>query len=491
METRVRASIKLLSSGWALAFFMLIFVIETGWLAITSRFPMAYDEAYHFGLIKFFSHHLNPVITSQTADTYRFGPLVHDTPFLYHYPLSFAHRAINLFTHNPEIQIICLRFINIAIAVAGLLVLRKLLRLTRVSDALSNLIILALALTPVMTVVSAQINYDNLLILAVTACVYETIVFLRQLDRNRFDSKRFLILLNLCFFTSLIKVAFLPVFVAIAVVVLWKIIARRRAGASRFASTARRSFASIPSGARTFLLTAAVLGSLLFTWFYLVNMVEYRTPVPRCQQVLSIQKCAHYPPWNHLHKIQTYYDTHPLPYELGRAGFVSWWLTSNTFQLFGTQIPIAGTLSAPTTYLLIVMLIGALATVCTAMNFRNTLRRNPDLKILLAVSLIYLVFLWAWNYRDYLSIGVPSAIHGRYLLPVLAWVYIILASGVSYALRGRNMSVLAAKAALATVVIISFVYYGGFREYVRFVDPAYGRLGPSNDFVNRDAVTGE
>lgn len=104
---------------------LLIFVVETGWLACTSRFPMAFDEAYHFGLIRFFSHHPDPLVTSQAADTYKYGALIQNSSLLYHYLMSFPYRLIAAVTQNPEMQVIALRFINIALLVGTLFVMRR------------------------------------------------------------------------------------------------------------------------------------------------------------------------------------------------------------------------------------------------------------------------------------------------------------------------------------------------------------------------------
>ena len=61
----------------------------------------------------------------------------------------------------------------------NLIIIRKLLRVMHVSNALANVVLLAFALTPIVTVLSAQINYDNLLILSVSLCVYEIILFIK------------------------------------------------------------------------------------------------------------------------------------------------------------------------------------------------------------------------------------------------------------------------------------------------------------------------
>ena len=487
MERKSREFAKLLGSRWTFRLTLLVFAAEAGWLAATSRFPMAYDEAYHFGLIRFFAHRINPIVIKQASDTYGFGPLVHNTAPLYHYTLGLEYRLIELFTHNLEAQLICLRLTNVALAIASLIVVRKLLRLLRLSDALANTLVIILALTPIMTVVSAQVNYDNLFILATTVCMYQFILLIRQFQKGIFDSKRFLILLCLCLYSSLIKFAFLPIFTAMAIIAIWKAIAFWRSDAAAMTASARRSFAAMSWRLKLLLIMVCTVGVLLFSWFYLVNLVEYHNPAPQCQQVLSIQQCKQYAPWDYLYIYQQYYHAHPASYHMGPLQYGGWWLTANLGQVYGTQIPVKGTVGVPSAYLLTVMLVGAAGFVYFAGNFRKISRQHPEIPWLLSITFVYVFCLLYRNYHDYLRTGLlPAAVHGRYLLPLLIYVYIALALGVQYVLRGKGRLNLAIKSALALILILVFVYYGGFREYLSFVNPAYGRLS-SSDFVTSDS----
>ena len=478
---------SLIGSGWTFAVTILLFVLETGYLALTSRFPMAYDEGYHFGLIRFFAHRLNPFITTQAADTYKLGPLVHNPPFLYHYLLSFIYRFVGLFSHSTEIQVICLRFANSMLAVIGLVIMRKLLRVIGVPRALTNVIVLIFALTPMMTTVSAQINYDNMLLPATGLCLYVTIVFVQKLDKNRFDTKSFLLLLSLCLFSSLIKFAFLPIFAAIAAIIFWKVV-RRRKKIPQLMDSARKSFKALGAGARFGLLFACLAGIALFVWFYGINTVDYGTPVPSCTQSLSAQKCQHYAPWAYLHQAQTYYHSHNRPDPSNIGWYAAWWTQENFYELFSTQMPLNGTPYTAETYLLIVMIITITALVAAVVHIREIVHQNSDLMLLLAIAAVYVACLFLKNYHDFLQVGIPLAIHGRYLLPILIYLYALLALALRAAF-GRKKAMTAAKAPLALAVMLTFVYYGGFYGYIRYIDPSYGRLDTSNNFSVHDGTT--
>lgn len=480
MVTKTRDLIRLLGSGWMFRATILVFALETLWLAITSRFPMAFDEGYHFGLIQFFSHRLNPIVTSQPPDTYKFGALVQNSSLLYHYLMSFPYRIITLFTHDVVTQIVCLRILNIGLAVVGLLIIRKLLRLLRLSDALANLLVLMFALTPIVTDLSAQINYDNLLIPAVGLCMYQTVVFIRGLDKGRFDTKALLSLIVLCAFSSLIKFAFLPVLTAIAFVVIWRI--ARSKDRARLAADAKRNFQAMGPYTKYLLTIAAIVGSLLFVRFYVVDLVEYHNPVPQCNQVLNDRDCRHYYAWDNNYNAKRYNKAHPPPIHFNAVKYTGYWVIVNTLELFSVIFPLQGSVHIFTSYLVVVGMLGTLAFICTVVNFKRIFR-DRSMRVLAAVSFIYLFSLWARNYHDYLQLGWPAAIDGRYIIPVLIYAYVFLASGFRYMLEEFSPTVArTTKTGLALVTIVSFLYLGGFHQYLHYIDPVYGNIDKSNDY---------
>jgi hypothetical protein len=489
MQNKMRTLTGWLGSGWFFAATTALFSLEAGWLALTSRFPGAFDEAYHFSLIRFYADHLNPIITSQTPDTYRFGPLVQNTSFLYHYLMSFPYRLMELFTSSLEVQAAGLRLVNVALMVAGLLLMRKFLHLLGLSRALTNVLVLAFALTPIVAVLAAQINYDNLLVPAVLLCMYLAVSFLQALEKRRFDTVRLLALVCLCLFAGLIKYAFLPVLAGIAVTVAWRIAGYRRHNPGKLMAQAEKSWRRSARYVRILLTIGLLAGGFLFLRVYGVNLVRYHNPVPPCEQVLSVAACKHYYAWHNVYGIQNYVQTHHAAATADAFQYGSYWFLANIFMLFGAQVPLQGHLFAPPPYLFLVGVLGAGMFICTVVNFPRLLRRNRALLLLAAVCLTYLVCLWAKNYYDFGRVGQVVAIHGRYFVPILIYLYVLLALGLRAALEAlpARRTRGGVKAALALVIIVSFVYYGGFRQYVAHVTPVYGHLSPSDNFILSDA----
>jgi hypothetical protein len=483
MEEKIQQLLKLVGSSWVFAFTLVLFTAETGWLALTSRFPMAFDESYHLSLIEFFSHRLNPIVTSQAANTYGVGAVVQNPSFLYHYLLSFPYRFIELFTHSLEVEAVSMRFINVAFALASLVVMRKLLRLVKISDAPANLIMLVFALTPIVIALSAQTNYDNLLILMTTLCIYQTIAFTQKLDRKIFDAKSLLTLICLCLFSSLVKFTFVPVFLAITAVVVWKMASYKPPKRANLISEAKRSFAAIGKYSKAALLAIGILGSFLFIRFYGVNLVKYHNPAPQCSQVLSVKACLQYYPWHNNYNLRQQEEAHPTTNKWSTVKYTTDWLFINGYGLFGELLPLAGPYYLSPMFCLIVLVILSIALVCTLVNFKKILQDNKSLPALAAVSLIYTLFIWGRNYHDYLRLGIPVAIDARYLIPVLLYFYLIMALGVIYAFEGKHKPQLIGKLCLVVLTVFSFVYYGGFTQYIQHITPIDGHIRPSDNFL--------
>jgi hypothetical protein len=482
MEIKLHKLADFIGSNWIFVFTLTLFVAEAGWLSLTSRFPMAFDEAYHFGLIQYFSHHLNPVITQQSSDSYRFGAIIQDPSFLYHYLMSFPYRLVEVFTKSLEIQVIFLRLINVLFAVFSIITLRKLLRALDFSAALANVLILAFALTPIFTALSAQINYDNLLVLSACLCIYETVVCMKELDNKVFNAKRLLTLLCLCLFASMVKFAFLPIFIAILGLIAWRIFAYQKPRGIDLRKEARKSFKKISIPVKVILLCAGLLGVFLFTRFYIVNLVAYHNPVPQCNQVLNIQDCKQYYAWDSNYNLVQEHGRYVVTNSMNIFKYFAYWSLLQTLELFGEIMPLQGLSYVSMVFITIVCVLAASTLVCTIVNFEKMLR-NRGLLAVSVITLLYLLTLFARNYHDYLQLGKPVAIDARYLVPILLYLYALLASGLKFTLNSIGPYGLPAKAFLAAVVILSFVYFGGFSQYLTHITPKYGHISPSDSFI--------
>src|SRR3954469_13979749 len=96
---------------------VILLVVQALWIALSGRYPMAYDEDFHLGVIRLYSHHLSPFWNGHPAGGDAFGAVARDPSYLYHYLMSFPYRLISFITSSQMAQVLVLRFINIGLFV--------------------------------------------------------------------------------------------------------------------------------------------------------------------------------------------------------------------------------------------------------------------------------------------------------------------------------------------------------------------------------------
>jgi hypothetical protein len=445
---------------WAIVLFM---VLQASWIALSARYPMAFDEDFHFGIIRIYAHHLSPFLSGQPAGADAYGAVARDPSYLYHYLMSFPYRLISVFISNQTAQVIGLRFVNIALMASGLVVYRRLLLKVGASRAITNFCVLIFVLLPVVPLLAGQINYDNLLLPVSGLALLAAVELVDELsDYRRINVKLLIITLILCLLASLIKYAFLPIFLAIGLYFLF--------GLKRAFPTFRKLLGSFGFGfslmtqkVRWLLVVALVISSGLFIQRYGVNVVRYHTPVPDCSKVLSVKECSAYGPW-----IRDYdFKINKVDEEHSPFVFTADWVYGMWLRLFfslggpSTDYQTRGPLP-----------VGAVAAIGFAIlglgvvirYGRRVYRRHHSgaLWLLAVAAIFYIGTLWLDEYLAYVRTGQPVAINGRYLLPVLLPLFMLIALATKEALREKP----ALKLELAGIAVISLLWGGGALTYI-------------------------
>ena len=432
---------------------------------------MAFDESYHFGLIMFFSHRVSPIVTHQAPDTYKFGNIIQSPSMLYHYIMSYPDRLVHLMTHSLVTEVIVLRLINVGFGVLTLLVIRSLLKELNLSKALTNTLIIVYAFMPIVSVLSAQINYDNLLILLTTLAILQTLRLIKEIQSRKLNINRLLFITFLCLFASLIKFAFLPIFLAVVMILVYKFLGLRQKNIKLNLNKSLSLFLLV-------LLNIIFFG--LFIRFYGVNVIRYRNPEPQCNQILSVRACDHYYSWHINNENRIYGLTHP-HHHFNAVGYTGYWLYYVSLELVADVVPIQGN-SYPNLVMYAFMVIATWSSLAAFIYFFKKIFSDDRYRVLAFISLTYLIFLWGRLYYDYNYLGhEPAAIDGRYLVPVLIYILLFYAKSLTYFFQNRLVS--RAKYPVAAITILMFLVLGGFNQYITQITPRYGRLSPSNSFI--------
>ncbi len=200
---------------WFFRVVVILFAIQALWVALSNRYPMAFDENFHLGVIQLYANHHLPFWTSQPEGANAFSAIFRDPSYLYHYIFGWIYNVIELFTGSQTTQVLILRFMNIGLFVWALYVYRRLLLTIGASSAATNALVLIFTLIPVASLLAGQINYDNLFIPLVGLLMIWLLEFIRKLKKTqKVDTESLLKITCLGLFGSLVKYAYLPFFVA-------------------------------------------------------------------------------------------------------------------------------------------------------------------------------------------------------------------------------------------------------------------------------------
>jgi hypothetical protein len=471
------------------SFFWLVWVlsiVQAAWIALISRYPMAFDEAHHYEVIKIHAKQWGPLILKQPDGPVLYGPLVRDPSYLYHYLLSFPYRLLDSLGLNDHTIIISMRFISIVLFAIGLLLFRKVLKRTKASNAAINAAMLFFIMIPTVPLLAGQLNYDNLQFPLMALAMLMTINFRDSLQKRKVDLFLLSQIIVVCVLGSVTKFTYLPVITAI-VLYLAFILIRFYRGNSKLARRAVKKDWFAMSTARRWVLSgtlAVVTG--LFLWSYGVNLVLYRNPVPPCHTVLGKERCSENEIWlrNDTAALNNK-GVNPNP-----VLFSYNWLNGMHYRLFFTINGASGakryqnhTALGITTAAAVLAIIGGLLFLRYG---RRIFGSDPALVFIVFVSLFYIGSVWARNYNDFLNLGKMLAINGRYMQPLLLPVIFVLIASYQWALRTKPN----VKLAILLVSFLLFLSGGGIIGFIHYSDTDWYITGNQlmlsiNDFARK------
>lgn len=451
-------------------FFVLVvalLIVQAVWIALSARYPMAFDENFHFGIIKLYGGQWSPFFTQTPPGSGVYGALIRDPSYLYHYLMSFPFRLVAFATGNETAQIITLRLINVALFAAGLIAFKRLLGRLGVSDRLANLSLLMLVFIPVVPFLAAHINYDNLLFLLLPLTISLAFTCGQALPRHaRVPVKPFFGLVILSLLTTIVKYVFLPVLLAIGLyllVIFW-CQPKKQGVLRRFFEDFRKLRPLVQAG----LIAGLIVSGGLFIERDVVNVVKYGSPSPSCQKVESIKHCMNFGPWardyDYSQKIASgaWQKPDPNPFSYGadwvrdllyRLYFA---INYNYFDKPPLAVPFYGS-----------MTIGIVGCLLFIYYGRRILIRYNRLLLPLMAVLFYTAAVFYTNYTAYLNYSVRVAVNGRYFIPVLPFIFVFI--GLAYRqlfLPIRHLWRRYAAMAFALFVIFMTVQGGGLLTFL-------------------------
>ncbi len=441
-----------------------LLVLQSVWIALTARYPQAFDENYHLGLIRLHAGQWLPFFAQHIPGAEVYGAISRDPSYLYHYIFSIPYRLLDVITDSQAVQVIVLRLMNIGLFVGGLFVYRKVLAELGASLRLMHVVMLFFVLTPIMPLLAGQINYDNFIFLLTGLLFLYTVRYMKRLRRDRVIDVRLLLLIGLYgLLASVVKYTSTPVFMAVVAILGFYSF---RAYRGRLSFTAIWDWPKKPVAVGLGLALVVLSGLALER--YGVNLVRYHTPVPDCADVLTIEQCKSYSPWV---RDYLYAESYPKPSAWGIFVYPGVWAHRMVFETMFTitsRFYPDGTVEyVPAPPLTVANYTAwTLVTVGSvlALYYMRRLWSMTYLRILLLAIAFYTLVLFLKNFSMYLHTGEAMAIHGRYLISVFPVLYMALA--LCFGWLFEHLGKPKAKIWLAVITLLFFIHGAGITVWL-------------------------
>jgi hypothetical protein len=470
----VQGIARIIASRWFFGAVVGLFVLQAVFISLVGRYSMAFDEYYHYELIQQYARVLWPWSVAQPPGPAELGAVTTDTSYLYHWLMSFPYRFIRLFTDSLQSHLVFFRLIDVAIVGFGLFVYRKLLLKIGVSRAATHGILAVLVLVPVTTFLAGQLTYDALMFTMTGVAFLYTVKLLKEIQSHSVTLSAVLLTISLLMLASITKYAFFVIAVIIGIILSIEIYLAYRpkwSEAKRYLNDAAGSLITavrVPAGA--LIIGLFLVASLLFLQRYGLNVARYGTPVPDCGTAISESRCKAYAPYgrNIAYKEAGYANNVKA---IDVAYYPIRWSAKMMRSLFfvvapreagykpGNPLPIAKTAGNIIAWGIIVLIFLGLP----------WLLRSAVLRLLLLASVGYIGLLFARNFSEYVSLGVPVAINGRYilyLLPVLAALAYLSAKHLVVKAGNKKDVIWVAGSYGALLIGMFMIFGGGFLPFV-------------------------
>ncbi|HEV2412371.1 MAG TPA: hypothetical protein VGS28_01035 [Candidatus Saccharimonadales bacterium] len=490
MKEQLKRVKPILTSRLFFRITLIFFIFESVWIALSAVYPQAFDENFHFGIIQIYSHYWLPFLKHQPTGADAYGAVLRDPSYFFQYLMSFPYRIIAFFVHGQMGQVILLRLIDVGFFAMGIVLFRRVLLYAKTSLALTNLCMLLFVLIPIVPQLAAHINYDDMLFPLVGWACLLTFQWIDEIRARKPSIRTLLTLATVCIFASIVKYAFLPIFVGIILFTAIIVFQTYRKEVSGLFKSLWQSWRVLALYIKAALITLFVIGVGLFAQRDLYNLYRYHAITPDCQAVLTIKQCHQYGPW------ARNYDTHqdvlkkkaegkikydnPIKY----LGLWSYWMWFRSF--FAVSGPASNYANYPPLPLpaATAALIGLSGISAVFVWRRQILHSNPYILFFFLASGVYIVSLLIDGYAQYRYTDELVTMNGRYLLPVLLFMCAIIGRAFSLALRKKPAYW---KAAIAVIVVLLFLQGGGFLTFLTRSDASWDWDNPVVVKVNNAA----
>ena len=456
---------SLLGSNRLFWFILGVFIFEAGWIALSAVYPQAFDENFHFGLIKTYSHYWFPYLSKQPVGADAYGAVARDPSFLYHYLLGFIYRFINLFVHGQVGQVIIFRFIDIVLFASSLPIFKKVLTRVGLSKQLANIILFLFILIPVVPQLAGQVNYDDLLIPLVALSALLSLNVIDQIKSKKIETKSIIWLLLVCLIAVLVKIEFGPIFLGIILYAGYLIYKYYGHSLDKLINQFNNGWKKQSIVWRILAIGMFLFLVSIFVQRDVINVIEYHSVDPGCSKVLTVKHCNSYSIWSsdNARHIATI-DSKPKVSFMNPIQYLGSWTYWMWYRLFFAvngpnnftnypplPLPIAASI------IIFIFFVYSYIRYC-----KQIYKQNSYLVFLTWICFLYVAILIYQGYSAYHYTDTLELMNGRYLLPILIFGAAIAGSAFSLSLKSSTSR----KLIFTVIVLIMFLEGGGLLTFI-------------------------
>lgn len=419
-----------------------IFALQAVYFSAVINYKVPSDEEFHFLLTKYHAERplvAGPIISDQTTN-FMLGDIQRMPSYLYHYVTSFYLRVVMAFTGNQETQVFMLRLLNVGIGVAVLCMIVRVFRRLNKSQLSINLTIAWLTFTGMFVWVFAALSYDNLAMLLFFYLIYELLGL-----KDTLNIKHLLISIVTALALVLVKETYVPITILGFLLLLgWHLKHNKIKGINgQLRASLKNDWKRVASRRLIiFLSLLVIVFAGLFLERYGQNYVRYGKVTPNCDQVHSVNECMQ----NSIYRRNTGQRKEFIAAKkagttkLDHLGiFTKNWLVliyERTYFYRGHQTIISNNLSKKVGFVSVILIV-----LLLLYNFLTARNISSISVALLVLTIVYILLVFLYNLNTYRFYGYPFAIQGRYLLPVVPFLYmgIVTALLAFYNSRSHRM----------------------------------------------------
>jgi hypothetical protein len=334
---------------------------------------------------------------------------------------------------------------------------------------LANVVLAFFVITPGVAILPGVLSYDNPVIFFTAVLFYLAV---RSIKDNSINLRRLSFIIGVVLIGTLMKYTLMAV--AAPVIIFLAVDLYRKHGASLLPKI-KRSYVIMTQASKILTISVLLISSMLFVERIGYNLVKYHDTAASCLDVISKDRCLKNDVLKRNFTNAEKKSDNFRPIDIYNYSLSLWIPT-----IIRHHASPAKTL--PVIYILYLTL-GLLGSLFTLLFLRDLIR-NRALLMLVVAAVFYVLVVLMENYAAYKNQGIPVAMNGRYIFPVLPIFMLIFGWAVVRCFGERHK---AAPAVLLVFLIITMSQGGGLITYfLDYYEPNYWQNNHILDF-NRDA----